>query len=376
MKIVADYKIPFLKGVLEPFCEIVYLNPSLITPEAVKDADALIVRTRTKCNAALLEGSAVKLIATATIGYDHIDTDYCNANNIKWINAPGCNSTSVMQYFTSAMLMLAEKKNISLKGMTIGIVGVGNVGAKIANASKLLGMNVLLNDPPRSRKEGETGFVSLEEIISKADIITFHVPLNKDGIDKTVHLADEEFFAKLERKIILMNSSRGPVVKTGALKNAIKEGKIDAAILDVWENEPNLDLELMNLVDIATPHIAGYSADGKANGTAVCVDAVNEYFNLGLKRNWRPAEIPNAVNPMNFTINCTGLFLQEIIYKAVVPAYNIYEDDTALRKSPAEFEKQRNDYKVRREFEAYTINLSNPSPEISFILKGLGFNIK
>ena len=291
IKIIADSKIPFLKGVFENVAEINYLNPSDITHETVKDADALIIRTRTNCNAALLDNTNVKFIATATIGFDHIDTEYCKQNNITWINAPGCNSYSVKQYIASALLTIACKKNINLSEKSIGVVGVGNVGSKVARVAEIFGMKVLLNDPPLERREGKNNFVSIEQIISESDFITFHVPLIKDGIDKTYHMADESFFNKLKKKVILFNTSRGPVVKNIALKNAIIGGKIEAALLDVWENEPNIDLELLDKVEIATPHIAGYSADGKANGTSVSVRSVSEFFNLGIDKNWYPKEI-------------------------------------------------------------------------------------
>ena len=208
IKIAVDNKIPMLQGALEPYAEVYYYDPFDISKAVVKDKDALIIRTRTKCNSQLLEGSAVKFIATATIGYDHIDAAYCNANGIKWMNAVGCNSASVMQYVASALITLARKKNFNLKDKTLGIVGVGNVGSKVARTAKLLGMKTLLNDPPRARNEGENGFASLEELVSLSDIITFHVPLNKEGVNKTYHMADEAFFEKFSVGKILLNSSR------------------------------------------------------------------------------------------------------------------------------------------------------------------------
>jgi len=375
MKIIADSKIPFLKGVLEPYAEIEYLSPKEIVKEKLTDADALIIRTRTHCNASLLEGTNVKLITTATIGYDHIDTEYCNSKNIKWVNAPGCNSNSVMQYISSLLLTLAAKKNLVLKKMTLGIVGVGNVGSKVERAAKIFGMNVLLNDPPRARKEGNANYVELDKLLAESDVITMHVPLYKDGIDKTYHMADESFFSKMKDGAIIINSSRGPVVKSEALKNAITSGKISASVLDVWEHEPDIDLELLKMADIATPHIAGYSSDGKANGTAVCVNAVNEYFNLGLEKNWYPAEIPEPLNSAELQIDCSNLSEQEVFYKAIMHTYNVMEDDADLRKSPESFEKLRNYYKVRREFHAYNLKLNNPLAGLAEKLVRLGFKV-
>ena len=370
MKIVADNKIPFLRGVLEAFAEVEYYPGKEITALMVKDADALIVRTRTKCDAELLEGSNVKIITTATIGYDHIDTDYCDAKGIKWTNAPGCNSGSVMQYIASALAHLSIKHKFEYSNKTMGIVGVGNVGSKVAALASNLGMKVLLNDPPRERKEGKSGFVSLQEIKEKADIISFHVPLIKEGEDKTYHLFDENFLSGLDSETIIINSSRGEVVSTTTLKNALKEKQIKAAVLDVWENEPNIDKELLELVDIATPHIAGYSADGKAMGTAMSVQALSRYFYLGLN-DWFPEDIPSLPN-QNIEINCQGKTNQEVINNAIQATYKIENDDLTLRKSIGTFEQQRGDYPLRREFKAFKVYLTNDNNNTE-VLKQLGF---
>lgn len=376
IKIIADDKIPFLKGVLEPFASIEYLNYSQITNEKLKDVDALLIRTRTKCNKELLEGTKVKFIATATIGFDHIDTKYCDEKNIKWLNAPGCNSGSVMQYFASAILSLAHKKNISLKDKTLGIIGVGNVGSKVERFAKTIGMKVLLNDPPRERVEGKDKFVSLDELISHSDIITFHVPLNKEGNDKTFHLADKNFFNKFDNQKIFINTSRGEVIDTSALKEAIEEEKISSLVLDVWENEPNIDIDLLSKTDIATPHIAGYSADGKANGTSICVNALNEFFNLGLEKKWYPKEIPAPNNSSLIEIDCSNKPEQEIIFDVINHTYKIYDDDFRLRNSVQSFEKQRANYPIRREFHYYTLKLKNVYTSLQEIFTNLGFNLE
>jgi erythronate-4-phosphate dehydrogenase len=375
IKIVADSKIPFLQGVLEPYADIVYLPPKEITREKIIDADALFVRTRTACNAKLLEGTNVKFIATATIGYDHIDVAFCNSKNIKWINAPGCNSSSVMQYIASALLTLAGKEKYNLHEMTIGIVGVGNVGSKVARLSKALGMNVILNDPPRERKEGNGKFVSLNELIDRSNIITFHTPLIKEELDKTYHIADDLFFRKLKEQKILFNTSRGEVVNSSALKNAIKNKIIVKSVIDVWENEPNIDCELLNLVDIATPHIAGYSADGKANGTAICVREISSFFSLGISKEWYPPSIPVPGNPKELKFECKGKTKQEIIREVILATYDISKDDETFRKSVDTFEKQRNDYPVRREFPFYQIKLLNSTQDLNMTMTDLGFNL-
>jgi erythronate-4-phosphate dehydrogenase len=375
-KIVCDNKIPFLKGVLDSFANVQYLSPSEITKETVADADALIIRTRTKCNAQLLDGSDVKIIGTATIGYDHIDTKYCEANQIKWLNAPGCNSSSVRQYIASVLLTLAAKKNLTLNKMTIGIVGVGNVGSKIAHLATALGMKVLLNDPPRMRAEGEKDFVNLDELVRRSDIITFHVPLIREGIDKTFHMADESFFSRLSEKKIIINSSRGEVVETSAIKNAIKQGIVDTVVLDVWEKEPEIDRELLEMIDIATPHIAGYSADGKANGTSVCVRAISSFFGFGINLDWYPSQLPNPEAVQNILFDCNQKTEQEIFSSLILHTYDVLRDDALLRGSIETFEKQRGNYPVRREFPYFSVEALNCKIELLKKISELGFKIR
>jgi len=373
MKIIIDDKIPYIKGALEPFAEVIYLPGNKTTPEVVKDADAIITRTRTICNEALLAGSSIKFIATATIGYDHIDTAYCEQSGITWTNAPGCNSKSVEQYIASALVALAEKKDFSLTEKTIGIVGVGNVGSKVARLGEILGMKVLLNDPPRSRAEGGKGFVELDNILEKADIITLHVPLNMDGIDKTFHLADEYFFAKAKKKPIIINSCRGEVTDTTALKTALISGQISGAVIDCWENEPELDRELLGLVDLATPHIAGYSKDGKANGTSMSVRALSKFFNLGIN-NWKCTgiELPESTE---IFLDGTGKTTQQVLAEAIFATYDIRKDDMQLRSSVETFEKQRGDYPVRREFPIFNILCKINNIKTIDKLKKLGFKL-
>jgi erythronate-4-phosphate dehydrogenase len=283
MKIVADDKIPFLRGALEQMAEVLYVPGKDIRNETIRDADALLVRTRTKCNGDLLKDTKVRFIGTATIGFDHIDTHYCEKNGIVWTNAPGCNSSSVQQYIVSALLKLSKDHSFSLEGKTIGIVGVGNVGSKVEKAARILGMNVMLNDPPRARREGNRKFVLLGDILYNADIITAHVPLNVVGEDKTYHLFNEKSFKKMRKGTWFINSSRGEINDTTSLRRALSSDKI-RAVIDVWENEPDIDNGLMHLAFLATPHIAGYSTDGKANGTAMVVNSLCEFFGLPLKK--------------------------------------------------------------------------------------------
>jgi len=376
IRIIADCNIPSLKGVLEPFADVEYLSPNEITKEKVAFADALLIRSRTVCDKNLLAGSAVKFIATATIGFDHIDAHYCDSNNIKWISAPGCNSGSVQQYIASVLVTLAIKKNFNLPEKTIGIVGVGNVGRKVERLAKVLGLKVLLNDPPRERIVGSENFVSLEKLVSESDIITFHVPLNKNGVDKTFHLADEEFFEMFGGHKTLINSSRGEVVKNSALKSAIRSGKVEMSALDVWESEPAIDFELMKMVDIATPHIAGYSADGKANGTAICVNGLADFFTFDIVKNWYPSMIPEPDNSKLISLKTDDKDNSSIVADYILSTYNVLEDDKRLRNSGDTFEKQREEYPVRREFSYYNIEVSDANESFKEQLLQLGFNFK
>ena len=332
MKIIIDDKIPYIQGALEPYAEVVYLPGSKTTAEVVRDADALITRTRTNCNEALLSGSSVKIIATATIGYDHIDTDYCDKAGIKWVNAPGCNAKSVEQYIASVLMVMAAKMDWNLAGKTIGVVGVGNVGSKVAKIAEIFGMRVLLNDPPRAQVEGNKGFVELDRILEESDVITLHVPLNPDGEDATFHLADEHFFAKMLRKPVIINSCRGEVVKTEAMKVAILSGQVSGAVVDCWENEPDLDLELLALVDLATPHIAGYSRDGKAKGTEMSVQEVSRHLGLPTK-NWKATGVEKPDFP-EILIDGSNKSSQQILSEAILATYDIREDDHRLIPLP------------------------------------------
>lgn len=345
MKIIVDNKIPYIKEALERIADdVVYLPGNAFTPEAVKDADALIVRTRTRCNRELLEGSSVRFIATATIGFDHIDTDYCRKAGIAWTNAPGCNSASVAQYVQSSLWLLRQVKGIRLPGLTLGVVGVGNVGGKVAQVAREMGMRVLLNDLPREEKEGAAGFCPLQTLAEECDILTFHVPLYKEGRYKTFHLADDAFFRSLRRRPVLINTSRGEVVETRALLDALENGRIADAIIDVWEGEPDIDLTLLNKVFIGTPHIAGYSADGKANATRMSLDALCRFFHIEADYRITP---PAPATPVITARTAAEVCLQ---------MYDPRRDSEALKRHPELFEKLRGDYPLRREKDAYTVS--------------------
>lgn len=373
IRIIADDKIPFLKGVLEPYAKVTYLPGNQINKNSISGTDALLVRTRTRCNHELLSGTPVKFIGTATIGFDHIDTEYCEKNGIKWTNAPGCNSSSVQQYIASALLRISGETGFSLKDKTLGIIGVGNVGSKVQNLATALGMNVILNDPPRARKERKKIFSSLDHLLNESDIITLHVPLNLDGQDKTYHLFNSETIGRFKKGSWFINSSRGEVVETEALKDALGSEKLAGAVIDVWEWEPEIDIPLMHMSFIATPHIAGYSADGKANGVSMIVKDLCESFDIPLG-DWYPSEIPAPPESV-LTIDCNGKSTEEILRRAIFHTYNIIEDDIRLRFDPTRFEKERENYPVRREFSCYTIDLKDGNEEITELLRSLGFKV-
>lgn len=368
MKIIADKNIPYLKGIAELYGEVTYLDGSAFTNETIKDADTLIVRTVTHFDQNILEGTAVKQICSATIGYDHIDTAYCDSHGIAWTNAPGCNSGSVQQYIVSVLITMSRKKGFNLKDKTIGVVGVGNVGKKVAKACEVLGMKVLLNDPPRQAKEGDEDFVSLQTITEEADIITFHTPLTKAGEYKTDHLADADFFSSLKRKPIIINSARGGIIDTNAIKTALNKGEISGAVIDCWENEPNIDIEYLHMVDVATPHIAGYSADGKANATRMSLVAIADFYGLSKE----PISLVKEPEPANPFIDMYKYGDSDNrIYDVILETYDPTGDYSRLINDPASFKKLRNEYPLRREYFAYSV--VNATNEEAVILNKLGF---
>lgn len=371
LKIVADDKIPFLAGALEPFAHIDYLPGAGIQPTHIKYADALIIRTRTICNAKLLEGSQVKFIASATIGHDHIDQNYCRLKKIAWTNAPGCNADSVVQYVSSALAHILKLNNRPCEDITLGIIGAGNVGSRLLKVAHTLGLKTIINDPPRERSEGPEAFSSLDELLQKADIISLHVPLNLRGPDKTFYLANNSFFEKIKPGAWFINTARGEVVNTLALTNALKSGILAGAIIDVWENEPEIDKSLLELATIGTPHIAGYSADGKANGTAMTVQALSRFFNLGLNH-WKPPFIPMPQKPQ-LCLSAEAKSKKEIFCELSLQAYHIYADHHALLTSPGKFEKLRGDYPIRREPPALKVVANHINNELKCFIRDLGY---
>jgi len=372
LKILADAHIPYLRGVAEQFGEVEYLPGNLFSRESISEKDALLVRTVTHFGEEILSGSSVKLICSATIGYDHIDTAWCDANGVAWRTAPGCNAASVEQYVTSSLLYLAEKKHFNLKEKTIGIIGVGKVGSKVEAACRKMGMNVLLNDPPREAEESDENsiqFTDIKTIMRDADIITFHTPLTRSGIYKTYHLADADFFAHLNKKPVIINAARGGITDNQALTKAVQAGTVSGAVIDCWENEPEINRELLQLVDIATPHIAGYSADGKWTATRMSLENLNSFFGQHILPRYQ--EIAAPEQPI-IDLQCIAVDKQ--LSHAIWQTYNPMMESATLKTSPNKFYWLRSNYPLRREYPSYcVINADSSNIEI---LQKLGFNIQ
>lgn len=342
MKIVIDRAIPFIEGVFEPYVStVLYKEGSEISHEDIADADALVIRTRTKCNAELLEGTNVRIISTATIGTDHIDIQWCESHGILIRNAAGCNAGGVMNYVFSALYGAAARNSMPLFGATLGIIGVGSVGSRVEAMARQLGFKLLLCDPPREAVEGPARFCSLDELLANSDIVTLHVPLNEN----TRHMADAGFFAKMREGAIFINAARGDIMVDDDLIDAIPH--LGPVIIDTWNNEPDINLALMDKVDVATPHIAGYSYQGKQIGTKMAVRAIARYFGISELYDFFP---PTQLKELEAVkLDLRGKTQGEI---AAIMQYNypIFTDDFLFRSNPGSFEYLRENYKYRREF--------------------------
>jgi erythronate-4-phosphate dehydrogenase len=382
IKIVADENIPYVKEAFGSLGRVELVAGRSMTNALLKDADVLLVRSVTRVNEALLDGTSVKMVATATIGTDHVDEDYLAKSGIAFSNAAGSNSNSVAEYITAALLTLATRKGFKLEGKTIGVVGIGNVGSKVAHKCSVLGMNVLKNDPPLKELTGSSEYVALKDIIPIADFLTLHTPLTLTGSHPTHHLVDASTLNKLKPSAFLFNSSRGSVVDGQALKQTLKEKRIAGALLDVWEKEPNIDPELLELVDIGSPHIAGYSFDGKVNGTMMIYQALCRF--LGIEPAWNPKTIMPAPPVPLITIDPSEADEQTLLRQTVMKVYDIEADDQQLRElinEPADkqgkfFDQLRKLYPVRREFYNTRIEFSSSAGEnLKRKLSGLGFGL-
>lgn len=376
LNIIVDENIVFAKEAFALFGNVTLLSGREINNSILKDADILIVRSITKVDKELVKNTPVKFVGTATIGTDHIDLEYLKKNKIAFADAKGCNAYSVAEYLVVSLLNLSVRFNFTLKEKSIGIVGVGNVGSKVAKFADALGMKVLLNDPPLQRAGNNNSFVSLDEILN-ADIITLHVPLNLSGIDRTYHLFDKKKLMGLKDGTILINTSRGAVIKNQELLEIIDTKKLKV-VLDVWENEPDINIDLLNKVIIGTPHIAGYSLEGKINGTKMIFDALADYLNLNISFNFTKEAPKNSL--LSFEKSET---IEKDLDQIVSKIYPIQRDDKLMRKmlnmSREErikyFDLLRKDYPIRREFNNYRIELKNFDGKTKNILTNLRFNI-
>lgn len=344
MKVVIDRDIPFLAGVLEPYAQVVYVRGTEIDFNSIRDADALLVRTRTKCNRDLLESSqglsSVSFLASATMGTDHIDLEYLRSRGVVFEYAPGCNAGGVMQYVFTSVYAVAQygRSPFSLKGKTLGVIGVGNTGSRVADFGEYLGFDVLRNDPPRALREGGDDFCSLDYLLENSDIISMHVPLNED----TLAMVSGDFFARAKSGLVFVNSSRGEVV----VDKALLEADLQALILDVWNREPSfISQAVLDRADIATPHIAGYSLEGKMNGTAMIVQAFARHFKIAELETFMPFCSPTPV----LEVVPSSMSQKEISDK-LLSIFPVFELDKMLRFAPDEFERIRSEYVYRREF--------------------------
>ena len=330
MKIIADKNIPFLEGRLLD-AELIQLPASEINSDIIKDADALIVRTRTKCDSRLLQGSNVKLIATATIGTDHIDLDWCKENGISVRNAPGCNAPGVALYVWSNLLRSGFDPSIS----TLGVIGYGNVGSIVAQWGERLGARVIVSDPPR-KENGLTDheYMTLEEVLAQSDAVTLHTPLIHDGNHPTYHLINDNTIRQLKHGSIFVNAARGEVADTETIIDAIGNGTISHSIIDTWEGEPHIDRRLLELADTATTHIAGYSVEGKQRATRMALEAISE--TLGVKVN---------LDGLQGRYQKPKILTHELIVKAYDPT----QMSQALKSDPDSFEFLRNAYTLHKE---------------------------
>ncbi|HUL43813.1 MAG TPA: 4-phosphoerythronate dehydrogenase [Bacteroidota bacterium] len=372
MKLVVDKNIPLAEKAFKPLGELRLVETGTFGPETVRDADILIVRSETKVDRRLLDGSAVKFVGTVTIGTDHIDIEYLTSRGIVFASAPGSNANSVKEYIVAALLRL----DIGLKGKSVGIVGVGNVGSKVEKACRVLGMEVLLNDPPLARSTGDRKYLPLDALM-ECDILTVHVPLTRTGPDPTYHLFDRDRLGKLKPESLFLNTSRGAVVETTALRNALSSGHIANSVIDVWENEPDIDLDLLSVVSLATPHIAGYSLDGKVNAVRIIHHELSRFLSGSSDER---LDVPSA-GTSEIAVPASHQPVERVLYDVIRQCYDIDVDDHALRQMTdipeadrgAYFRKLRKTYRIRREFSNVSVRIPREFAELEPILSELGF---
>ncbi len=371
MKILVDENMPYARELFSRLGEVTAVPGRPIPLNELNDADALMVRSVTKVNQELLAGTPVRFVGTATAGTDHVDEKALAAANIGFSAAPGCNAIAVVEYVFSSLLLLAERDGFALSDRCVGIVGVGNVGSRLQARLEALGIRTLLCDPPRADKGDAGDWCSLETIVEQADIVTFHTPLYKEGQYKTLHLADEALIRRLKPGTILINACRGAVVDNSALLKCLTEGQELSTVLDVWENEPMLSQELLAQVDIGTPHIAGYTLEGKARGTTQVFEAYSQF--IGQPQTVALSSLLPA--PEFGRITFHGALDQATFKRLSHLVYDVRRDDAPLRKVagiPGEFDKLRKYYQERREWSSLTVVCDDAAS--AELLTKLGFN--
>ena len=382
MKIVCASSVLFGREAFQTLGDVVVIPDYELSNDALKDADALIVRSKTKITAKLLEGTHVGFVGTATAGYDHMDTDYLHYADIAWCAAPGCNANSVSEYIAAALLCLGQRHHFDLAGKTIGVVGVGQVGGRVVKKAAALGMKVLRNDPPLALSSDDPGFVSLDDVLREADIVTLHVPLTRAGKFPTFHMADCHFFEHMKPGCLFVNAARGEAVESDSLLFALEKGFVGHAVLDVWEGEPLIPRKLLEKIDIGTSHIAGWSFEGRLNGTLQVYREACHFFEA--EATWAPEEknLPPPRVP-EIRVDANGKSDENVLWEIIRAAYDIEADDRALRASlirdePARathFDTLRRMYPNRREFTAVKVCLTNASFNLEQKVSGLGFRV-
>ncbi|MNB89762.1 Erythronate-4-phosphate dehydrogenase [compost metagenome] len=371
MKILVDENMPYARELFSRLGDVKAVPGRPIPLAELDDADALMVRSVTKVNETLLSGKSVKFVGTATAGTDHVDDAWLAQAGIGFSAAPGCNAIAVVEYVFSSLLMLGERDGFALKDRTVGIVGVGNVGGRLQKRLEALGIRTLLCDPPRADRGDEGDFRALDELVEQADVITFHTPLFKDGSYKSLHLADEAFIRRLKPGTILINACRGPVVDNAALLKCLEEGQDLSVVLDVWEPEPDLNVTLLNHVDVATAHIAGYTLEGKARGTTQVFEAYSAFIG-----NPQQVSLDSLLPAPEFgRITLHGSLDESSLKRLVHLVYDVRRDDALLRKvagTPGEFDKLRKNYLERREWSSLYVICDDATA--ATLLNQLGFN--
>jgi len=380
MKIVCAESVLYGREAFQTLGEVAVLPDRKIGPADVRDADALAIRSKTRAGRALLEGSRVAFVGTATAGFDHLDTDWLAQAGVAWMAAAGCNANSVAEYIVAALLCLARRHAFRLEGRTLGVVGVGQVGRRVVRKAQALGMRVLQNDPPRKLAEGAPELIDLSELLPAADILTLHVPLTDGGPFATRRMADARLFARMKPGAVFLNASRGEVVDEADLLLALDRGQVSRVALDVWDREPHWNAALMARADLGTPHIAGYSYDGKLDGTVQVYRDACRFFERPAA--WDPAPLRPPPPVPEIRYDPAGRDDEEALEAIVRQVYDIEADDRALRGGPADdaaraerFERLRKHYPERREFPNTTVRLARPAPSLARKLEGIGFRL-